>query len=93
MDFARKQGNANPRDHDALALRADLSFREGTLTGITLRFRPVSVSGETGRNDYSPVLLTGGDAERVLKKMEDSTGVSPGAFDEENGAAVTVPVK
>ena len=86
-------GNANPRDHDALVLRADLSFEEGTLTGITLRFYPVSVSGEPGRNDYSPVLLNGGDAERVLKKMEDSTGVSPGAFDEENGAAVTVPVK
>ena len=86
-------GNTNPRDHDALALRADLSFEEGELTGITLRFYPLSVSGEPGRNDYSPVLLTGADAERVLKKMEDSTGVSPGAFDEENGAAVTVPVK
>ena len=83
-------GNTNPRDHDALAVRAELAFQEGELTGITLRFYPISVSGETGWNDYSPVLLTGADAERVLKKMEESTGVSPGSFEDEGGAAVTV---
>ena len=84
-------GNTNPRDHDALVLRAELSFEEGALTGITLRFYPISVTGEEGWNDYSPVLLTGADAERVLKKMEESTGVSPGVFDAEGGAKVTAP--
>ena len=83
-------GNLNPRDHDALAVRADLSFREGVLEGITLHFYPISVSGEASRNDFSPVLLSGAGAERVLKKMEESTGVSPGAFDETEGAAVTI---
>ena len=85
-------GNTNPRDHDALAVQADLSFEDGELTGITLHFYPVSVSGEEHYNDYSPVLLSGKDAERVLQKMETSTGVSPGAFTEGEGAAVTVPV-
>ena len=85
-------GNTNPRDHDALALRADLSFEEGELTGITLYFRPLSVSGEPNYNDYSPVLLDGGDAERVLRKMEQSTGLYPGPFEEGKGAAVAVPV-
>ena len=84
-------GNINPRDHDALAVRAELHFDEGTLDGITLRFYPISVSGEANRNDYSPVLLTGADAERVLQKMEKSTGVSPGTFDEKQGAVVAVP--
>ena len=84
-------GNTNPRDHDALAVRAELSFEEGGLTGITLRFYPISVSGEAGWNDYSPVLLSGEDAERVLRKMEASTGMSPGAFDSAGGAVVTVP--
>ena len=84
-------GNTNPRDHDALVLRAELSFEEGALTGITLRFYPISVTGEEGWNDYSPVLLTGADAERVLKKMEESTGVSPDVFDAEGGAKVTAP--
>ena len=82
-------GNLNPRDHDALVVRAELSFLEGELTGIVLRFYPISVSGETGWNNFSPVLLEGTDADRVLKKMEASTGVSPGAFDSQEGAAVT----
>ena len=71
-------GNINPKDHDALAVQADLSFREGELTDILLRFCPISVSGDPGHNDYSPVLLSGADAERVLQKMEASTGVSAG---------------
>ena len=58
-----------------------------------MRFYPISVSGETGYNDYSPVLLEGKDAERVLKKMEESTGVSPGVFDPAEGAAVIIPAK
>ncbi len=85
-------GNTNPRDHDALAVQADLPFEDGELTGITLHFYPISVSGEEHYNDYSPVLLSGADAERVLLKMETSTGVSPGAFTEGEGASVTVPV-
>ena len=84
-------GNTNPRDHDALAVQADLSFEDGELTGITLHFYPLSVSGEEHYNDYSPVLLSGEDAERVLRKMETSTGISPGVFTEGEGAAVTVP--
>ena len=84
-------GNTNPRDHDALAVQADLSFEDGELAGITLRFYPISVSGEEHYNDYSPVLLSGEDAERVLRKMEASTGVSPGTFTEGAGAEVTVP--
>ena len=84
-------GNANPRDYDALAVRADLSFRDGELTGIKLHFYPLSLSGTANRNDYSPVLLSGADADRILKKMEESTGVSPGFFDPDEGAVVTVP--
>ena len=84
-------GNTNPRDHDALAVQADLSFEDGELSAVTLHFYPVSVSGEANYNDYSPVLLSGEDAERVLRKMEASTGLYPGAFTGEQGAAVTVP--
>ena len=39
------------------------------------------------------VFLDGADAERVLKKMEESTGVSPGSFDPDAGAVVSVSVK
>ena len=84
-------GNLNPRDHDALALQADLSFEDGELSGMKLHFWPIAVSGEASFNDYSPVLLTGDDAERVLRKMEESTGADPGFFTEGEGAVITVP--
>ena len=86
-------GNINPKDYDALAVRAELSFLEGELTGISLRFFPLSVSGESRYNDYSPVLLEGVDAERVLKKMEESTGISVGSSDSAGDAGVSIPVK
>ena len=86
-------GNTSPKDQDALAVRAELAFHEGELESITLRFYPLSVSGTAGRNDYSPVLLEGADAERVLEKMEKSTGVSPGTFDPAGGAVICVPAK
>ena len=86
-------GNTNPKDQDALAVQAELAFYEGELENIILRFYPLSVSGIPGRNDYSPVLLEGADAERVLEKMEKSTGVSPGTFDSAGGAAVSIPRK
>lgn len=85
-------GNTNPKDHDALVVRAEMSFRAGELMEITLRFYPVTVSGDPGRNDYSPVLLDGAEAERVLEKMEESTGVSPGSLDAAGCAVVTVSV-
>jgi len=82
-------GNSNPRDHDALLVRAELAFREGVLEGITLRLYPLSVSGEANRNNYSPVPLHGADAERVLRKMKESTGADPGSFSDEEGAVIT----
>lgn len=84
-------GNARPRDFDALALRADLHFEEGILTGTTLHFYPLSISGSSRTNDYSPVFLKGAEAERVLRKMADSTGFDLGSFDESAGAVITVP--
>ena len=86
-------GNGNPRDHDALAVQAELRFTEGELTEITLHLWPITVTGMKNRNDYSPVLLTGRDAERVLRKMAESTGNDPGSFDEKEGAVITVSVK
>ncbi len=86
-------GNGNPRDHDALAVQAEMSFADGELAGITLHFYPISVSGEKSRNDYSPVLLSGADAERVLRKMAESTGNDPGTFHETEGAVVEVSGK
>lgn len=84
-------GNGNPKDHDALAVQAELRFEEDELTGITLHFYPISVTGEANYNDYSPVFLEGKGAERVLRKMEESTGISPGTYDSGTGAVMHFP--
>ena len=84
-------GNSRPRDFDCLALRAELRFEDGVLSNIALHFYPLSLSGDSRVNDYSPVFLSGEDAARVLRKMKDSTGYDLGVFDEESGAVVTVP--
>lgn len=79
-------GNRDPRDYDALLLQAVFTYEAGVPVSVRLVFYPISVSGEAGYNNYQPVLLTGGDAQRVLDKMADSTGVAPPAFAEGEGA-------
>lgn len=84
-------GRLHPPDLDALILQADMHFEDGELTGTTLRFYPISITSDERYNNYSPVFLTGAEAERVLKKLEKSTGNGFGPFDEEKGAAVECP--
>ncbi len=82
-------GNTRPKDLDALAVQAVLHFTEGALDRIDLHFYPISVTSDARYNNYSPRLLNGEDAARVLKKIADSTGSDPGPFDEVAGAAVS----
>ena len=85
-------GNTRPKDLDALVVQAVLHFTEGTLDRIDLHFYPISVTSDARYNNYSPRLLSGDDAARVLKKLADSTGNDPGPFDEVAGAVVTFSV-
>ena len=81
------------KDTDALVLRAELDFEGGRLTGMTLRFYPITVTTDDTYNNYSPDFLTGKAAQRVLNKMKKSTGYDMGEFDPEMGAAVTFSVR
>ena len=69
-------GTTHARDSDALAVQARLAFESGALSGMTLRFYPLSITSDERYNNYSPCLLSGEDAERVLLKLEKSTGVA-----------------
>ena len=84
-------GTTHARDSDALALQVVMTFSEGRLTAQQLHFYPISITGDARYNDYSPVFLSGSDAERVLAKMKDSTGWDPGSFSDSEGAVVVVP--
>ena len=83
-------GNTKPKDFDALVVQAVLHFSEGELKQADLHFYPISISGDTHYNNYSPRFLTDEDAERVLKKLEDSTGTDLGEWNETEGAVVSV---
>ena len=83
-------GNTKPKDFDALIVQAVLRFTDGELQQIDLHFHPISISSDTHYNNYSPRFLAGEDAERVLKKLEDSTGTALGDWNETEGAVVTV---
>ena len=83
-------GSMNPSDKDALMLGTELSFEDGVLTEAVLHFYPISISGEKHRNDYSPVLLSGDDAARVLKKMKTSSGYTMPDWEEGQGSVIRV---
>ena len=83
-------GTTYAKDSDALAVQAVLSFRDGVLERTDLHFYPISITSDDHYNNYSPRLLTGTDAERVLEKMRKSTGTDPGEWNEETGAVVSV---
>ena len=86
-------GTTHAKDSDALAVQAVLRFREGALKETELHFYPISITSDERYNNYSPRLLTGDEAERVMEKMRKSTGMDPGSWDEETGATVTVEVQ
>ena len=83
-------GALYPEDTDSLVLQVELTFEDGEPTEETLHFYPISITGSGKRNDYSPVLLTGKDAARVLKDMETSTGYTMPEFSEETGSVIHV---
>ena len=81
-------GNYHPKDMDALVLQAKLRFAHSELAQVNLFAHPVSISSVSGANNYSPVFLKDADAQRVLDKMEASTGKKTGVFDENLGAPI-----
>ena len=84
-------GTTYAKDSDALAVQADLRFEAGILTGITLRFLPISITSDPHYNNYSPRPLEGEEALRVLEKMKKSTGTDPGEWKEGRGAELFIP--
>ena len=86
-------GTTHAKDSDALALQAELVFRDGVLQETVLHFYPLSITSDERYNNYSPRLLTGADADRVLNKMVRSTGNDPGPFEDSAGAVVRFPAR
>ena len=79
-------GTTYAKDPDALIVRAEMTFREGETAGTDLTFYPISITSDSHYNNYAPRLLTGGEAERVLQKMKETTGEDPGTRNPDGSA-------
>jgi poly-gamma-glutamate synthesis protein (capsule biosynthesis protein) len=67
-------GNQNPDDKDSFIYQQTFFFSEGELLEANIAtIIPVSVSSTRSRNDYQPAILTGNEAERVLRKIRDAS--------------------
>jgi len=73
-------GNTDPRDYDAMLLGAMFRFADGQLMGTQITLWPICISGEKNSNDYQPALLTGEDAQRVMDKMQATSGITLAPF-------------
>lgn len=66
-------GNRNPSDKDAFIFQQTFTFDEtkSLIKSSNMNLIPISISSVKERNDFRPVILEGGEKERVLKKIED----------------------
>ena len=83
-------GTTFAKDSDALTVRAELRFEDGELKETVLTFYPICITSDKRHNNYSPFLLTGSEAERVLRKMQDTTGTDPGERNPDGSATIRV---
>ena len=83
-------GTTFAKDSDALAVRAELRFEAGELRETVLTFYPICITSDKRHNNYSPCLLTGDEAERVLRKMRESTGTDPGERNPDGSATMRI---
>ena len=68
-------GNANPRDQDTFIFQQTFSFEGGVLqAGGDTNIIPLFVSSVRGRNDFTPTVAEGTDAERILGRIERYSG-------------------
>lgn len=81
-------GNFRPRDMDACLLRVELAFAQGELQSMELALWPIRVSGETGSNNFQPVLAAGEDAARIMEKLQKSSKIQLAPYEEGKGAVL-----
>jgi poly-gamma-glutamate synthesis protein (capsule biosynthesis protein) len=67
-------GHSNPADKDSIIYQATFALKEGRVEPAGSTIIPVRISSVTDRNDYRPVILEGGERERVLTRLDQYAG-------------------
>ena len=83
-------GTTFAKDSDALTVQAELRFEAGELRETVLTFYPICITSDKRHNNYSPCLLAGDEAERVLRKMQETTGTDPGERNPDGSATMRI---
>ena len=82
-------GNWNVRAMESLVAVAELTFADdGTYLSQQITLYPAHISGTQPRSNYQPHLVTGKDAERVMRRVQADTRFALNPVDETTGAAV-----
>lgn len=69
-------GNSNPSDKDTMIFQQTFTItKDGLKEDNVTNIIPCSLSSESTRNNYQPTPLTGDEAERVLKKIEERSSL------------------
>lgn len=70
-------GTHEMKTFDAILAQATLRFdADGGYTGADIRIIPVLTSGSAPKNDFRPVLASGGDAERIVALVRADSAVA-----------------
>ena len=72
-------GNDHPYDTDAMIYQQTFVMGTDGIASTSAKIIPISVSSNRVVNNYQPVILTGDDAKRVLRKVaknSDETGLA-----------------
>jgi len=81
-------GNKNVRAMESLVAVAELTFSpEGEYLGQQIDLYPAHISGTQPRSDYQPKLVTGSDARRVMRLIQQDTDFEIEPFEEATGFA------
>lgn len=71
-------GNSNPSDKDTMIFQQTFTLtEEGLKEDNVTNIIPCSLSSERSRNNYQPMPVTGSEAERILKKIEERSALIP----------------
>ena len=62
-------GNRNPSDKDSMIYQQTFHFTNKKITSTEHKIIPCMISSVKYRNNYQPIIATGQDAERILKKV------------------------
>ena len=79
-------GNQDPRESDALTVRITFSLEGGKLSSLQPALYPIRFTGSKNGNAFCPALLSGQQAETLLKKVQQDTAFPLPVYEEMNGA-------